>query len=185
LALKRLPYKNLESLIGRHLSRKEYPETEEFARELSSARKRGYLKKKEMEEICKWKSPRAIWLIRKNTPLGIRTATRQAFAARNEKLKIELLTGLKGVSIPMASAILTFINPKRYGVIDIRVWQLLYKMKSVEKKASGVGFNFENWYQFHKIIRHYAKIYNVKARDIERTLFNVHVLYQKDNLYGK
>jgi hypothetical protein len=185
LALKTLPYKNLKSLIGRHLSKKEDPVTEEFVRELSSARRRGFLEKEELEEICKWKSSRAIWLIRKNTPQEIMTTTRKAFSTKNERLKIELLTGLKGVSLPMASAILTFINPKRYGVIDIRVWQLLYKMKYVEKKASGVGFNFENWFQFHKIIRHYAKMYNVKARDVERTLFNVHVLYQRDNLYEK
>ena len=83
----------------------------------------------------------------------------------------------------MASAILTAVDPKRYGVIDIRVWQLLYKMKTVSKKPSGVGFQFNNWYQYLMIIRYFAKKYNVTARDIDRTLFRVHSLYQSGNLY--
>jgi hypothetical protein len=39
----------------------------------------------------------------------------------------------KGVSVPMASALLTLLDPKRYGVIDIRVWQLLHRMGTSEE----------------------------------------------------
>jgi hypothetical protein len=74
-------------------------------------------------------------------------------------------------------------NPNRYGVIDIRVWQLLYKMGTVNTNADGVDFNFKQWYRFLKIIRHFAKKYRVDARDIERTLFKVHSKYQKGRLY--
>ncbi len=185
VGLKKLPYKNLKALIGTHLSRKENDETIELIKKFNKVKKRGYLTKEELSIICKWKAPRAIWLIKKNTPTKIISVTKKAFKTKSEKYKIELLTGLKGVSIPMASAILMLTNPKRYGVIDIRVWQLLHKMKTVTKKASGMGFSFKNWYQYLMIIRYYSKKYNVKARDIERTLFNVHRLYQKDVLYEK
>jgi len=85
--------------------------------------------------------------------------------------------------VPMASALLTLLDPKRYGVIDIRVWQLLHKLGTVKKNPGGVGFNFGNWYQFLMIIRYFAKKFGVKARDIERTLFHVHKEYQAGRLY--
>ena len=87
------------------------------------------------------------------------------------------------MSVPMASAILMLTNPRRYGVIDIRVWQLLFKMGSVKTNPNGVGFDFNQWYRFLKVIRYFADRYNVGARDIERTLFNVHSRYQKGTLY--
>ena len=46
---------------------------------------------------------------------------------RNELLRMHLLTALNGVNYPAASAILMFYDRKRYPVLDIRVWQQLYK----------------------------------------------------------
>jgi hypothetical protein len=83
----------------------------------------------------------------------------------------------------MPSAMLTLLNPRRYGVIDIRVWQLLHALGAVTKKPRGMGFNFKNWYQFLRIIRYFAKRHGVNARDIERTLFLAHQRYQKGKLY--
>jgi hypothetical protein len=83
----------------------------------------------------------------------------------------------------MASAILMFVDPRRYGVIDIRAWQLLHAMGAVRKKPAGIGFDFRNWYQFLMIVRHFAQEFDVKARDIERTLFYAHQEYQKGRLY--
>ena len=79
----------------------------------------------------------------------------------------------------MASAMLMLLNPRRYGVIDIRVWQLLHALGAVTKKPRGTGFNFKNWYQFLRMIRYFAKRHGVNARDIERTLFLAHQRYQK------
>lgn len=177
------PYTRLQHLIGLHLTIKEDPETQELIDELSNVRKRGCLNKPELVKICRWKSPRGIGHIQKNRDPIIRKITKEALATRTEQGKMKLLTSLKGVSIPMASAILMLTNPKRYGVIDIRVWQLLYKMGTVSTNADGAGFNFNQWYRFLKIIRYFAKKYKVGARDIERTLFKVHVKYQRGRLY--
>ena len=185
MGLKNIPYKKIQSLIGIHLSTKEFPKTQQLILELKNVKRRGYLKKSELVKICRWKSPRAIRRIESNTTDIIRRKSQAAFMTRSEKKKLELLTSLNGVSIPMASAILMLTNPIRYGVIDIRVWQLLYNMKTVTKNANGVGFNFNNWYQYLMILRYYAKMYEVSARDIERTLFKVHFKYQKGNLYKK
>ncbi len=66
------------------------------------------------------------------------------------------------------------LDPKRYGVIDIRVWELLYALGTVTKNPGAVGFSFDNWHEFLMIIRHFAKKLECKARDIERTLFIAH-----------
>ena len=50
---------------------------------------------------------------------------------------MELLTSLAGVSVPVASAILTLIDPRRYGVLDIRVWQLLVALGVMDGKPAG------------------------------------------------
>ena len=113
----------------------------------------------------------------------MKALTGKALSTRSEQKRIEHLTELRGVSLPMASAILTLVDPKRYGVIDIRVWQLLFAIKSVTKKPKGVGFNFKNWYHYLCKLRFYAKELGVPVRTIERTLFLYHKDLQTGTLY--
>jgi hypothetical protein len=101
-----------------------------------------------------------------------------------EKRKLELLDKLKGVSIPTASAILTLTDPRNYGVIDIRVWQILFLYASVKVKPTGTNFSFENWYNYLMKLWYYAKRFNVSARNIELTIFMHHKKIQKGNLYS-
>jgi hypothetical protein len=178
MALARLPYR-LHELIRSHLSTAEDPATKILIDELSAARKRGYLTRPELIKVCYWKSARAIRHIRRNRADSTVRITRGAFKTRSEEKKLSLLMSLHGVGVPMASAILTLTNPSRYGVIDIRVWQLLFEIGSVASKPNGAGFGFREWDQFLKIIRHFAGKYAVDARDIERTLFDLHLRYQK------
>jgi hypothetical protein len=56
-------------------------------------------------------------------------------------------------------------------------------MGTVKTNADGMGFDFRQWNQYLTVLRYFAKMYNVGARDIERTLFSVHTLYQKGTLY--
>lgn len=183
VALRKLPFKRLQHLIAVHLSTKEWPATQKVIDELSGSKKRGYLTKPELIRVCRWKSPRAINHIKRNRADTIRKATTSAFAARSERTKLALLTSLHGVSVPMASSILMLTNPARYGVLDIRVWQLLHEMGAVRTHASGTGFGFKQWHGYLMVLRHFAKKYKVRARDIERTLFQVHGRYQSGTLY--
>ncbi|MGQ0548134.1 MAG: hypothetical protein ACT4PY_00475 [Armatimonadota bacterium] len=184
MALKRIPYQKTSRLIKACLSTEEDEETVDLIRRLRPARARGYLTRGELEAVCFWKSARAIHYIRSNSRSRIRTATRRALATTSERRRLEELTVLRGVSVPMASSILMLVDPRRYGVIDIRVWQLLYAIGAVTKKPAGVGFSFDNWMQFLRILRYFARRFNVKARDIERALFCVHRKYQKGRLYA-
>lgn len=146
MPLKKLPFEKVSDLLKHHLSTKEDAKTAALIRELQPARKRGYLTRQELEKVCRWKSARAIHLIKRNTEPQVQTATRLAIATRSERRRLEALRSLDGVSVPMASAILMLLYPRRYGVIDIRVWQLLYALGEVTKTSSGAGFNFKNWY---------------------------------------
>ena len=174
MPLGELPYDRLEPLVRHYLSTEEDESTAELIQRMRAAKRRGWLTRSELEAVCYWKSPRVIGHIRANTPGQIRSATRVALRTRSERLRLENLTQLKGVSVPMASAVLMLLNPKRYGVIDIRVWQLLHELGTIKQNASGVGFGFNNWYQYLMIIRYLAKKLNVTARNIERALFLAH-----------
>lgn len=92
--------------------------------------KRGYLLRKEFLSICEWKTKRQRKNFISNTEDDIEKVTRSVMAAHpNLKSQISLLISpkvLKGVGIPVASAILTVIYPKEYCVIDYRTWRALY-----------------------------------------------------------
>lgn len=94
-----------------------------------------------------------------------------------------MLTSLRGVNVPMASAILTLIDPRRCGVIDIRVWQLLFRIRSVTKKPRGQGFTFRDWYHYLRKLRYHASELKVPVRMVEYTLFKCHQKFQKGRLY--
>ena len=96
---------------------------------------------------------------------------------------MNLLTRLQGVSLPMASAILTLVDPRRYGVLDIRVWQLLFAMDSVGTNPRGVGFSLSNWAQYLRKLRDHARAMGVSARTVERSLFEYHRKVQQGTLY--
>jgi hypothetical protein len=75
-------------------------------------------------------------------------------------------------------------DPRRYGVIDIRVWQLLFDLGSVRTKPSGVGFTFSDWYHYLVTLRAHAKQLGVSVRAVEYSLFLYHERVERGPLYG-
>src|SRR5262249_29969502 len=55
-----------------------------------------------------------------NTDADIADALKLATLAHSDRCAMAVLLGLHGVAVPVASAILTAINPARYTVIDFR-----------------------------------------------------------------
>lgn len=158
--------------------------TADLIKSLRHVKREKVLTKRELIAICRWKSPRAIRHIKANHPATVRRLTLKVFSTRSEQKRIEYLTKLRGVSLPMASAILTLVDPKRYGVIDIRVWQLLFAINSVRKNPKGIGFTFKNWYNYLCKLRYHAKELGVSVRAVERTLFYYHREIQVGVLYN-
>jgi len=183
--MKKQEYSTIQELIKNNLNTEEDFNTQKLIDELKPVLKRGYLTKDEFIKIGKWKSSRLQRWYFQNTDEEIEKITKDVLLTKFEKRKIDLLIKLKGVKIPTASAILTLIDPDNYGVIDIRVWQVLYLYDSVKTKPEGIGFDFNNWFNYLVKLRYYAKKFKVKARDIERTLFLYHPKIQEGNLYKK
>lgn len=176
--------KALTALVRAHLSRREDTPTAELIERLELACRRGYLTKGELHAVCRWKSRRAQPLILSNNHHQIREATSVAMTVRGEREKLDALTSLRGVGVPMASAILMLLNPSRYAVIDIRVWRLLRERGAVAGNAAGSNFTVRQWTTYLRVVRRLSKVVGVSARDVERTLFKLHQKEQEGPLYG-
>lgn len=170
-------------IILRQRLRKTPDPAQGLINKLSHIKQQAYFNKSEFIQMCSWKSPRPRRLYESNSNAVIRRVSIKVFAAGCEKEKVELLTNLKGVRIPTASAILTLTDPQNYGVIDIRVWQVLYSYGVVINRPSGVGFSFENWIKYLERLRFWAKNFNVTVREVERVMFEHHKENQEGTLY--
>lgn len=180
-----MPYDNVAALLASELTREDSPETRRLIRDLRVVRQRGYLTRREFLAICRWKSPRAIRHCMKNSPGRIRRQSAIALASRDERVRFDALVSLDGVAAPTASALLTLTDPRRYGVIDIRVWQLLRELGSVRTKPGGRGFTFADWREYLGVLRHHAKQRNVSVRAVEYSLFLHHQRMQEGLLYKR
>jgi thermostable 8-oxoguanine DNA glycosylase len=183
LATRVFPHSSITEFVDQALIVAEDTDTASLIRRLAPVKHSGSLGRAEFLEICRWKSPRSINFAKRNSAARIQAVSREVLSTRIERGRMELLTTLHGVSIPTASAILTLTNPKRYGVIDIRVWQLLYKLGAVNKNPRGQGFTVEQWLEYLRILREHAKRRRVSVRRLELTLFKVHEENQEGSLY--
>ncbi len=130
-------------------------------------KQKGYLTKNEFLNICLWKSRRPKNRYILNSEIEIENITRLALAEKDELLKIEYLTRLKGVLIPTASAILSVVNPQEYPIIDVRCVEALKELKVIEWGL----INNNNWLIYLEIIRKLSKELNLTCREVEKGLF--------------
>src|SRR5262249_16335792 len=144
----------------------------------------GEFTRAEFLAMCRWKSPRAAALYAENRSAAVRSVSRAVLATRSERRRLELLTTLRGVSVPVASSILTLIHPHRYGVLDIRAWQLLFALGCVPSKPGGRGFRLLDWLRYLAILRHHGRRLGASARAVEYTLFLGHRARHSGRLYG-
>jgi hypothetical protein len=113
--------------------------------------------------IVDWKSARPKGLIKRNGSVDIREALRVASTAREERTAVAVLCGLRGVGVPMASAILTAINQERYTIID---WRAL-KALSVERSQVTIDYYLE----YLEYCRVKSARSRVCLRDLDRALW--------------
>jgi hypothetical protein len=93
-----------------------------------------------------------------------------AFSTFNERLRIEILMLLSGVSWPMASVILHWGHPEPYPILDFRaLWSLGIPQPPV--------YNFELWQKYTQTCRQLAQQIGVSIRTLDRALWQ----YSKEN----
>jgi len=76
--------------------------------------KRGYYAKREFLQVCEWNTHRTAALCESNASRDVEMITRAALSSPDERVRLETLTVLRGVSWPTASALLHFGHPQPY-----------------------------------------------------------------------
>jgi hypothetical protein len=183
MPLKRVPYRSLRTLLRRELLTEEHAATAALIERLVHVRRVGRFTRAEFLAMCRWKSPRSRRHYERNTSAAIRRASIAVLATRSERERMARLIALPGVSVATASAILTLIDPRRYGVLDIRCWQLLFHIRSVAGNERGRAFTVSQWEQYLERLRGHARALGVSARMIEYTLYHCHRKLQRGRLY--
>ncbi|MGE3595789.1 MAG: hypothetical protein AB7N70_09575 [Dehalococcoidia bacterium] len=116
-------------------------EDDELTARKARIRKEGRLRLDDLYELCRWKSPRAIVQVQRNTDAEVVEVTTLALRTRSERVRIEVLQMLYGVSYPMASVILHFYHRDRYPILDFRaLWSLRINQPS--------QYTFEFWWRY-------------------------------------
>ena len=95
----------------------------------------GYYSRSDFIEVARWKSPRSITYVARNSDEDIEEITRLALAAP-DRLRHRVLDLLDGVGVPMASALLTVCEPTRFTVIDYRAIETLQTFGELDSSPS-------------------------------------------------
>lgn len=141
---------------------------------LKQQRKPMFLDKSDFENILKWKLRsqfgRQRNLRQSNTDEVIQKITRLVFELQHPssnyetELKLKILTSIKGVEIPVASAILTLTNPDKYAVIDFRVWRQLFDSKKSY-------YTLTDYLKYLTVIKELSLKYDLKFQQIDMAIW--------------
>ncbi len=127
-----------EDLIPYKESAKDFRLTGEIVEELAARQRERdpfYLNLEELEKLGQWKDAarydpygktRNTRHRQKNTDAEVKEKTLLAFRTEDLKGRIEALTQLKGVAVPTATAIMSFVDPTRYAILDFRAWRQIF-----------------------------------------------------------
>lgn len=160
-----------ESDIANIAARYETPDKEKRLQALKpNIKKRGFLKKSELEILAEWKAPRSAGHVAKNPAEYVEDVTKFALSANTERARIETLTVLDGVAWPSASVILHFFHDNKYPILDFRaLWSL-----SIDKPKF---YTFDFWVDYAEICREIARRNQITMRTLDRALWH----YSKEN----
>lgn len=125
---------------------------------------RGYLTKEELYRVAHWKSPRRSGLVLENSEESVKNITARAFASDNDNEKYIELTNLKGIGVPIASAILHFYDKGMYPIVDIHaLWSCGLEW------TPRISYPF--WEEYIHFCRGLAERNDVDMRTVDRALW--------------
>jgi hypothetical protein len=114
--------------------------------------------------IFEWKTKgRGRSRIQRNSNAEVSDALKLAAEAKTDRAALAVLTGLRGVGVPVASAILTAMHPKRFTVIDFRA------LEALGVKAPAISIEF--YLKYLCECRILAKKHTVDVRTLDRALW--------------
>lgn len=156
---------------------KDINETSELKKKFSELllkRKPPYLTALEFDEIVKWKLDRQYHRSKEqrsiNTDSVIIPITQSCFAIKSDnfeyqlELQLKQLTTLRGIALPLASAILAICFPTNYVVIDSILWKSIFD----EEKSS---FTINDYIKFIDFIKKLSIQTKLPLQDTEYMLW--------------
>ena len=147
------------------ISDAEREEERAFERELPDWRARGYIDKAMFVRLARWKSVRKTPDYLANSEEEVRRASSGALQAGSEAEALAALTRLRGVAARTASALLHWLCPNDYPILDVRVLAAL----GVPEPPS-----YENAQFYSEVagqVRALARSLSVDLRTIDRALW--------------
>lgn len=129
-----------------------------------NAKKNGFYCKDDFLRICRWKTPRTQSRCAENDEPFLREVTAIALAAKDERIRIEILTLLHGVDWPTASVLLHFGHMEPYPILDFRALESL----SIPQP---LAYKFSFWWDYVQICREIADQRGVSMRTLDRALW--------------
>ena len=130
----------------------------------AAAAVRGSYTREEFLLVCAWKSARSRPLLQSNDALKVEAATRAAFETPDETARMVALCGLRGVGVPIASALLHFAFPDRYPILDVRA------LESLGRKGRSV-YPVSFWVGYVHACRELAAARGVSLRTLDKALW--------------
>jgi hypothetical protein len=172
--MRQYKYKSIDKIIEEYPCEEEKPKTNKLFVLAEKCKTEGRITRNQMRLFCHWKSSRSSHHVLTNSPVLINGIFRQSLHAEDGIIKLHILTAIRGINIPTASAVLMFLDPQIYGVLDTRVWQLLYDFHEVGYNEKGVNFSLTDWERYIFILRRYARKHRKSVREVEKKLFSLH-----------
>ena len=137
-------------------------------------RKTKTLTKDDLRQVVDWKFKelegrriRILGLIARNDDSEVRRISSDVFSSTlADDYKVDSLQNLTGVGPAVASTILTFYNPKEYGVFDIHIWREFFG-----KEPNGYQFTTKDYLKVLAKLRKIATQHSLDVRTVEKAFF--------------
>jgi len=148
---------------------------QEIEQAYEQIRQRGYLLKREFINIVRWKNLRfqtnrnvKLWNL--NDKRMIQSTTKKAFSTESEIEAIVLLTGLKGVNVRTATALLHFGRKDRSPILDLNALTALNAPRNVRKSGDPLR-DLRLYPCYAAAVRRIRQRLNVPMRKLDKALF--------------
>lgn len=157
----RFPSQELAALAARN-AQIDDPAVQEAGR---AARGRGFYHREEFLIVSQWKSRSVRPGREENDEATVRDVTSLAFSSSSERVRIEALLQLRGVTWSSASVLLHWGHPDPYPVLEPRV------LWSVGIERNPRRFDFDFWWGYVRACRRYIEEAGIDARTLDRALW--------------
>ena len=159
------PQSEISGLVARRLTNVDQGKAFEAGRSIAS----GNYSRENLNAIVEWKMEgvhltRVMSYLAQNSDVQIEAALRLAASTNSERSAIETLDKLHGIGVPVASAVMTAINPERYTIIDI------YALRSLGV-ANGPADNVDYYLAYLKKCRELAQQFKLSLRILDHALW--------------